>query len=219
MMFPCNMLCTPCTINDISWFQWKHILWFACCNLNAAYCQKRTIGLQEFGYFNCIVYPGSMTIWSTSRRLLVVQTLGTATRQKYSMWQHQWPLSTECPESGCQPSHTITSGQHVSFEARQNTESTQPDRSTTVQPPSGTQDGLCLHASNTSFRTRKNSSPQKTFNWWRLMSMRTFLAPFLPCILGIHNKLLRTTYIKCRKVCCTSYCSMLVNTLRFNSIV
>lgn len=48
---------------------------------------------------------------------------------------------------------------------------------------------------------------------------KIFLAPFLPCILGMHNKLLRTTYIKCRKVCCTSYCSMLVNTLRFNSIV
>lgn len=51
----------------------------------------------------------------------------------------------------------------------------QTDRSSTVQPPSGTQDGLCLRVSNTSFRTRKNSSPQKTFNWWRLMSMRTSL--------------------------------------------
>lgn len=74
------------------------------------------------------------------------------------------PLSAECPESGCQPRHTIMSGQYVSFEARQNTESTQPDSSTTVQSPSGTQDGLCLHISNTSSRTRKNSSPKKTFN-------------------------------------------------------
>lgn len=38
-------------------------------------------------------------------------------------------------------------------------------------------------------------------------------------ILEIHNKPLRTSYRKCLKVCCTSYCSMLVNTLGFNSIV
>lgn len=48
---------------------------------------------------------------------------------------------------------------------------------------------------------------------------KIFFTPFLPCFSGIHNKPLRTTYTKWCKVCCTSYCSMLINMFRFNSIV
>lgn len=163
------------TINDLPWSRWQLVLWFACCNLDTAHCPKTT--QLDCKNLDTSTASSIQDLWPYG-----LQADGCCLFRYWALPPDRSTpcgstsdLSAECPELACQSRHTITSGQHVSFEARQNTESTQPDSSTTVQSPSGTQDGLCLHISNTSFRMRKNSSPKKTFNWWRLMAMRTSL--------------------------------------------
>lgn len=144
-----------------------------CLHLDISHCQKRTFGLQEFGYFNCrihghMVHKQTAAGCSETGHCHQTEVLHVAAPLT-SLSRMPWVRLPAEPNNKVWPACFFFS------EPRQNTESNQPDRSSTVQHPSGTQDGLCLRVSNTSFRPRKNSSPQKAFNWWRLMSMRTSL--------------------------------------------
>lgn len=108
------------------------------------------------------------------------------------------PLS-RMPESGGQPVGTITSGQHVSFKARQNTESKQPD----VPPQFSLLQAhkmpfVSPSQTHLSGQARKNSFPPKNIQLMAPDGNEDF-----EDFSGIHNKLLRSAYVKRRKVCYT----------------
>lgn len=142
-----------------------------------------------------------MTIWSSSRRLLLVQILGTATRQKYSMWQHQWPLS-RMPWVGL-PVETHNNVWPACFFRGQTEYRVHPARQFYHSSVSfrHTRWPLSSHLKHI-FQDEEKFLPQENIQLMAPDGNEDFSKIFLAqCILELHNKPLRTSYIKCLKVC------------------